>query len=263
VTVGKVIKAGEGLMDLIDSLVKRYQVNPKEAEDIVKNNRWMNLQGAIADEPTNTTKAYKMFDQRDDGRLYPLFVDADAPIPMNEWMFAKHIKPNDKGAIDSKLGSLSYRPGFHSGTNPFATHIGGKTSRGNPDYRKYNQVWGEIEIPNDYDWYNEAMMRSRLTNAGDIDLKTAEIKDQLPIGGSYRYNTNPNVAGDWMISDRIKVNRLLERDEIKDINKQSGVADLPFLDELIKQGKVDPKKLGPTAIKQLKGAGLLDLIKYK
>jgi hypothetical protein len=99
-----------------------------------------------------------------------------------------------------------------------------------------------------------------MTNDGRIDPQTAEIKDQLPLGGSYNYNTNANVAGDWLISDRIKVNRLLDRAEVQDINKRAGVADLPTIDQLIMAGKVDKSKLTKVAKEQLKRKGLLDLI---
>ena len=250
----------KGLLNIVDALIKKYNMSPDQAEQIVKNNQWMNLEGALIDEPKETRKAYKLFAQKRGG-IYPLYVDNQQPIPMNEWMYAKHIPPNDKGEISSKIGSLAYRPGFHSGTNPFAHHIGGKSDKSLPtDYRKYNQVWGEIEVPKDYDWYNEAMYRARLTNDGRIDPQTAEIKDQLPLGGSYNYNTNANVAGDWLISDRIKVNRLLDREEVADINKRAGVSDLPTIDQLIKSGKVDLSRLTQEAKKQLKRAGLLDLI---
>lgn len=249
-----------GLMRFVDALVDRYKMDPEDAEKIVKDNKWMNLEGALIDEPAQTRKAYKLFDQKND-QIYPLYVDNKTPIPMNEWMFAKHMPPNDKGEISSGIGSLAYRPGFHSGTNPFALHIGGKSNRALPvDYRKYDQVWGEIEVPRDYDWYNEAMYRARMTNDGRIDPQTAEIKDQLPLGGSYNYNTNANVAGDWLISDRIKVNRLLDRDEVQDINKRAGVSDLPTIDQLIRAGKVDKSKLTKVAKEQLRRKGLLDLI---
>lgn len=248
-------------MKFVDALVDRYKMDPESAEKIVKNNQWMNLEGALIDDPAQTQKAYKLFNQKND-QIYPLYVDNKTPIPINEWMFAKHVQPNSKGQISGKgIGDLAYRPGYHSSMNPFALHIGGRSIKGLPvDYRKYNQVWGEIEVPKDYDWYNEAMYRARMTNDGRIDASTAEIKDQLPLGGSYNYNTNANVAGDWLISDRIKVNRLLDEAEVQDINKRSGVSDLPTIDQLIMSGKIDKSKLTKVAKEQLKRKGLLDLI---
>ena len=35
--------------------------------------------------PQETVTGYKLFRQEPDGQLYPLFVDADNPIPMDKW----------------------------------------------------------------------------------------------------------------------------------------------------------------------------------
>lgn len=262
--------------DVADALVKKYNVPKDVAEDAILNNKWMNLEGALIDEPQKTRKVYKLFDQREDNQLYPLFVGADKPFTQNDWSYAQYMKPNEAGRVDAKLSGgkgrpgLAYRPGLHSGANPYALHIGKKLMQppqGKPDFRPANQVWGEVTVPDDYDWFNEAMMRAKLTKKGDIDLKTAEIKDQLPFGGTYNYNTNANVAGDWTISDRMKINRILDPDEVAWLNKQSGVADLPFVEDLIKanlkkgQRKLPKEDINKTAFDYLKSRGLLGMIK--
>jgi len=264
--------------DVADALVKKYNVPKDVAEDAIRNNKWMNLEGALVDEPQNTRTVYKLFDQRPDNELYPLFVGADKPFVKDDWSYAQYMKPNEAGRVDAKLSGgegkpgLAFRPGLHSGSNPFALNIGKKLMKppqGKPDFRPRNQVWGEVTVPDDYDWYNEAMMRAKLTKQGKINLKTAEIKDQLPFGGTYNYNTNANVAGDWTISDRMKINRILDPDEVAWMNQQNKVSDLPYVQDLIKaalnerQGKLSQKDITKSGFDYLKSRGLLDLIKYK
>lgn len=179
--------------------------------------------------PQKTVKAYKLF-RRKGGQLYPLFVNAEKPVPMGEWIDAEE-GPQGKaqGKVKSKLGDLAYRPGWHAGDLPVATHIGGKSSPDlkAPDYRPDNHVWAEVEMPNDVDWQSEANARAKVNKAGQPILNTAHITDQLPKGGFYRYKTNPNMTGNWLIGGSMKVNRVLSDEEVKAINDQAGTADLP------------------------------------
>jgi hypothetical protein len=62
--------------------------------------------------------------------------------------------------------------------------------------------------------------------------RTAHITDELPKGGHYRYKTDPNMTGQWMISGEMKVNRVLTDDEVTEINNAAGVADLAILPKL-------------------------------
>ena len=55
----------------------------------------------------------------------------------------------------------------------------------------------------------------------------AHITDQIPKGGHYRYKTNPNMTGNWLIGGSMKVNRVLTDKEVAKINKAAGLADLP------------------------------------
>jgi hypothetical protein len=57
----------------------------------------------------------------------------------------------------------------------------------------------------------------------------AHITDQVPLGGFYRYKTNPNMTGNWLIGGNMKVNRVLPDEEVKAINDAAGTADLPRL----------------------------------
>jgi len=183
--------------------------------------------------PKKTVKAYKLFTQKD-GELYPLFVKANETVPMGKWL-AADVGPMVGGKVKSKIGQLAFRPGWHSGDMPVATHIGGKSDNRlkKPNYRPDNQVWAEVEVSNDVNWQKEANKRASVTKQGKIIPRTAQISDQVPEGGHYRYKTNPNMTGEWLISGEIKVNRILTDEEVKEINGKLGVADLPRKDEAV------------------------------
>jgi hypothetical protein len=208
-------------------------------------------------EPQKTVKAYKLFKTDKKGNLYPLFVKmrGNEPIPVGEWTKATAGEINPKtGKVKSSLGDLAYRPGFHAGDAPSAKHIGGKidpetgkpTRKGSaPNVRKENQVWAEVEYPADVDWQSIADERAVITKAGTPNLATAHITDEVPYGGFYRYKTNPNMEGNWLISGDMKVNKILTDKEVKAINKKAGTSDLPRAEELVR--------------KYLKSRGLLEM----
>ena len=192
--------------------------------------------GAVKDyEPQRTVKAYKLFrvDKRKPGKLFPLFVNPHTEVPIGQWMEAEEgPQGSKKGKVKSRLGDLAYRPGWHAGDLPIATHIGGKSDNelDAPDYRPPNQVWAEIEMPDDVDWQSVANSRMEFNKKGEPKPATAHITDQIPFKGFYRYKTNPNMTGNWMIGGHMKVNRILSDDEVKSINDEAGTADLPRLE---------------------------------
>jgi hypothetical protein len=179
--------------------------------------------------PKSTVKAYKLFRVHPEhpGKLFPLFVDANTPVEMNKWVDAKEgeMKGNK---VKSKIGDLAYRPGWHAGDLPIATHIGEKSDPKltAPDRRPANHAWAEVEMPDDVDWQSEATKRG--TNAqGKVVPVKAHITDQIPKGGHYRYKTNPNMTGNWLIGGSMKVNKVLSDAEVSRINKSAGMSDLP------------------------------------
>ena len=193
--------------------------------------------GGSAKEPKNTVKAYKLFRVHKDhpGKLFPLFVDANTPVEMNKWVDAKEGDMKN-GKVKSKIGDLAYRPGWHAGDLPMATHIGEKSdpSVTAPDRRPANHAWAEVEMPNDVDWQAEATKRG--TNAqGKVIPVKAHITDQIPKGGHYRYKTNPNMTGNWLIGGSMKVNKVLSDAEVERINKKAGMADLPRTEPFAKK----------------------------
>ena len=227
----------------------------------------------------NTVKAYKLFTKGEDGKLYPLFVDADTEVPVGQYMKAvfpeyrfkaengnfyvpsrgtagkkgtgDSIKIPDqetrdmlieagflpKGSKAKTIKAVAARPGWHAGDNPTAAHIGPEVKIDGKSYkiRGDDQVWAEVEMPADVDWQAIADSRAVLKKDGTPNVKTAHITDELPFDGYYRYKTNPNMQGNWLISGDMKVNRILDRDEVKRLNAEAGVEDLPTEAELREQ----------------------------
>ena len=224
--------------------------------------------------PKKSVKAYKLFrtDPNQPGKLFPLFVDAKTPVIVGEWVEAIIGEQAKSGKVKSEIGELAFRPGWHSGDIPVATHIGARTDaqkkaaaevdaqrleaykkkgidpkgakdraartkinkefpypKGTttPSVRPPNHVWAEVEVSNDVDWQTEANSRAERSKAGNIIARTAHIQDVLPKKGHYRYKTNSNMTGSWLISGEMKVVRVLSDNEVSQINKKAGVADLP------------------------------------
>lgn len=202
--------------------------------------------------PEKTAIAYKLFRVEKDrpGELFPLFVpvwgeggpqkfSARDPrrhgegLPIGEWYDAEvgetaPATKTGKPQVKSKLGGLAFRPGWHAGDLPVATHIGSKSDAAltAPDLRSTNHVWAEVEMPADVDWQAVANERG-INKSGKFIAKEAHITDQVPEDGFYRYKTNSNMTGNWMIGGSMKVNRVLSDEEVKQINDKAGAADLP------------------------------------
>ena len=204
--------------------------------------------------PSKTVKAYKLFrvHEKHPGKLFPLFIGKHDPVEMGKWVSAEHIPT--KGFAE--------RPGWHAGELPMATHIG---ERGDPNVtaptiRPHNQVWTEIEMPHDVDWQSEANRRGT-NKQGKVIAREAHITDQVPYGGHYRYKTNPNMTGSWLIGGAMKVNRILSDAEVKKINKAAKSSDLPrkepfdkkrfgFANGGMAEGGQKPKKLSVEEMKR-------------
>jgi hypothetical protein len=92
-------------------------------------------------------------------------------------------------------------------------------------------------MPNDVDWQSEANKRGT-NKQGKLIASRAHITDQIPEGGHYRYKTNPNMTGNWLIGGAMKVNKVLPDKEVQKINKKAKVADLP------REEPIDLKRYG-------------------
>lgn len=141
------------------------------------------------------------------------------------------------------VAGFAFRPGWHSTNAPSAGHIGpsygmkGKVAAtGQNHYRSSDQVWCEIEIPDDIDYNPSAMARAPfLKEKGrelEKNLKEAQL-DYIPFGGSYFYRTNSNAdeKQDWVISGAVRIVRELSREEVNRYNRENGFTpDAPIAD---------------------------------
>ena len=217
---------------------------PKLVDEVGETKAIKNAEPTVVSPKQKTVKAYKLFKTDKEGNLYPLFVkmDNNKPVETGNWIKAEAGEIDPKtGKVKSSIGNLAYRPGFHAGDLPIATHIGGKVDldtgkrlKGSmpPNVREENQVWAEVEMLDDVDWQSVANSKARIKKDGTPELKSAHITDQVPFGGHYRYKTNANMTGNWLIGGELKVNKILSSAEVKAINDKAGVADLPKLSDL-------------------------------
>ena len=165
-------------------------------------------------------RAYKLFRIKDNV-LYPLYVNANIPTPLGKWLTATPGERTEDGKVKSRLGKLSYRPGWHCSARPIALHIGAKANPKDklPSFRPVNQVWAEVEVMDEVDWQPEADKQGK--SPRDKQLKF------VPKRGFYEYKTNPNMYGKWIIAGDIKVIRILSDAEVTEINSDIEEDDLP------------------------------------
>lgn len=147
---------------------------------------------------------YKLLRIRE-GRLFPLYVEHRREMPLGTWLEANIGELADANHVRSRTGNLlRLRPGFHSCRIPFTDWIG---KRGNDGklYQRPDTVWCECEVEG-----REQIVKDR---AG---LRV------LP-SDWYYFRTNPGQKDPWIISNRIRISRILTHDEVKRICKSHGV----------------------------------------
>lgn len=283
---GKGYQTADDVFDFVASGAMRYKVKPSEVSigptSINEEDPSFKFARRTKPAPKKTVTAYKLFrvDKERAGKLFPLFVDANTPVPVGEWMDADMAEgyafqgknghwyipstayqtvnertgkretrktgqdveiPDEKtrqelidkgflpkGSKAKYVTGLARRPGWHAGDLPMSTHLGGKSPGSDiVDFRPDNQVWAEVEMPADKDWQEEAYKRADRTKDGKIIVKTADITDEIPVDGFYRYKTSPTMTGNWLIGGSMKINRILSDEEVAQINDAAGVKDMP------------------------------------
>lgn len=141
-------------------------------------------------------KGWKLFEMRDDGKLFPLFIGKTKETKIGEWVPAEII-PTPK---------FSVRPGWHLNCElPSAVHLMSadgtyKSQRG----KRFKRVWCEVEYIADID-YTDVVS----------NLPKKCFTDRLPDGGFYIFKESGNRL--WLIVDRIRVTRILTEDERMEI----------------------------------------------
>lgn len=145
------------------------------------------------------SKGFKLFEMRDDGKLFPLFIGKTKETPMNEWVIAEIVEHHP---------GFASRPGWHIGsTIPSAPWLMGadgtyKSQRG----KRFKRVWCEVEYVADVDYTSEVEK-----------LPKKCFTDRLPNGGFYNFRESGNRL--WIIADRIKITRVINEEERMEILK--------------------------------------------
>ena len=151
-------------------------------------------------------KTYKLLRIRE-GKLYPLYVEYRRELPIGVWLKARVGELIDEGHVKSRGGGskgLSLRPGFHSTLVPF-TDWNGKRGKDGRLYQRRDTVWCECEVEG-----TEQTVKDR--NGLRI----------LPTDW-YFFRTNSRQKDPWIISNRIRIDRILPHTEVVEICKRHGV----------------------------------------
>lgn len=162
----------------------------------------------------NTRIGYKLFRVKKScpGKLFPLFVLSDKPMPIDEWIMAESGELKN-GKVKSRLGLLKYRPGFHINDKvPYVNHIGSKTN-GVITHMHDDTVWCEVEYRTDID-YNAAAIINGKTSNGKFNMRDACL-DYVPVNGYYYYKTSPQMFDRWIISGEMKIKRIMPDKEVE------------------------------------------------
>lgn len=150
-------------------------------------------------------KVYKLFRIKN-SKLYPLYVEAKREMEMNVWLQAQvgekvdetHVKASGCG------GKLSLRPGFHSTEVPYTDWIGKRDNDGTLVQRK-DTVWCECEVRG-----------SQIEVTERYGLRT------IPEGWYY-FKTNSKQEKPWIISNELKIVRILSNEEVDEICTSYGL----------------------------------------
>ena len=151
-------------------------------------------------------KTYKLFREKD-GKLYPLYVNADEATPIGEWLKSKPGARVDDTHVKAKGcgGKLRLRSGWHSTYIPFTDWIGEKQDDGTLAQRK-DTVWCECEV-----------------KGTEIESKTRNGYDIIPDDAYYFFRTNSKQTDPWIVSDWLKVVKKLSNDEVAEICRSNGI----------------------------------------
>ena len=165
---------------------------------------------------------WKLFEMRDDQKLFPLFINKKEETPMNEWVMAEIVDYHP---------SFAHRPGWHIGATmpsaPWLMSANGtyKSQRG----KRFKRVWCEVEYVADIDYTEEV-----------LKLPKKCFTDRLPDGGFYNFRESGNRL--WIIADRIRVTRVLGEEErlniLKELNYNEKEAFKPYRKAMAKRMKV-------------------------
>lgn len=166
-------------------------------------------------------KGWKLFEMRNDGKLFPLFIGKKTETPMNKWVMAEIIMDHN---------GFAHRPGWHIGAlMPSAPWLMGangtyKSQRG----KRFRRVWCEVEYVADVD-YTDVVEQ----------LPKKCFVDRLPDNGFYNFRESGNRL--WIIADRIRITRVISEQErqqiLADMNYDEMAAFEPYRQAMARRMK--------------------------
>ena len=168
---------------------------------------------------------YKLFRTKktEPGKLFPLYVFADKEMPIGEWMKAEEGPMTANAKVKSLLGELAYRPGWHINDKvPYVTHI--YSVHNGEHYLRDDCIWCEVEYDDSINYQDEANQNGWHKN-GKFVARDAYLK-KIPENGYYRYKTNPNMYGEWIIAGNMKINRIMTDAEAEEMCEKEGLIPL-------------------------------------
>lgn len=146
-----------------------------------------------------TTFGYKLMEQDPMGNLYPLFLDKNTIYPIGEWIDAE---------IHYGKG-FANRPGIHCGVIPSAPWLMCYDGYYKGRRKGWKRVFVEVEFNTTID-YNEEVSK----------LKKKCFEDKIPDNGWYFFKEYGKAT--WIITDKIKIHRIVSEEERQEILKAAG-----------------------------------------
>ena len=149
---------------------------------------------------------YKLFRVKN-GKLYPLYVEADKEQKIGKWLRSECGELKDDTHVKAKGcgGSLSLRSGYHSTIVPYTDWIGQKMPDGTL-VQRIDTVWCECEV-----------------KGTEVDCTNKNGFRRVPKGKWYYFRTNAKQKDPWIISDYLRINKILTREEVEEICEANGL----------------------------------------
>ena len=147
---------------------------------------------------------YKLFEMNKEGKLFPLFIDKNTEVPLDEWIAAE-FHPT-KG--------FAARGGWHIGADVadapwLKAYDGTDVGYYKPRWKQGKRVWCMVEYNDHHDYTKEVNK-----------LPKKCFVDKVPEDGWYPFREVGK--GTWIITSDIKVIKILTDEERGDIMKGKG-----------------------------------------
>ena len=170
----------------------------------------------------NIKTGYKLFEMDVNGDLHPLFCDKYETYPIGEWIKAK----------EAYTKSFAPRPGLHLGVIPAAPWLMSVRDDGTGYYKGRNKGWHRVWVEVEYNCtvdYNDEVQK----------LSKKCFTNKIPENGWYYFKEFGKAT--WIISDSIKILRVLTEDKRQKILKDAGYNEeqefIPYRDAILKRKK--------------------------